>query len=273
MEEIFLTIPPIPKIGKALIVWEKFKQKSIMIAPWWPGQIWLIHLLTDSSRYLFLGESSLILIPGKEMIKKKDMLPPGKIAAFLMDQESNKEENNKQNFKTMCACTERPNKYKQKDKIFHLKKYVQIMGVFDDWMKEKNYTIEDIKNKKIPFKYIENMTWLTKANKMQPFSANHHESFLKTIVYHILKQLKSPQQSKDSQLIFIEDSFFASFLPDYFDLIIIVEAEFSNDHKSVKDLKSQIQKGYQDVESQEEAQNSSMTKDSVRATTAGAQKC
>ncbi|KAA6359907.1 MAG: hypothetical protein EZS28_044565, partial [Streblomastix strix] len=57
-EEIFWIHPPIPKIGKALIAWERFKPKSIMIVPWWPGQIWFTSLLTDSSRYLILGESS-----------------------------------------------------------------------------------------------------------------------------------------------------------------------------------------------------------------------
>ncbi|KAA6379278.1 MAG: hypothetical protein EZS28_025193 [Streblomastix strix] len=62
-----------------------------MIAPWWPGQIWFSHLLTDSSRYFIIGESSRILNQGKEMIKKKDMLPPEKIAALLMDHELIKE--------------------------------------------------------------------------------------------------------------------------------------------------------------------------------------
>ncbi|KAA6378206.1 MAG: hypothetical protein EZS28_026268 [Streblomastix strix] len=97
-EEIFWIPPPFPKIRKALIAWEKFKPKSIMIAPWWPDQIWFTSLLTDSSRYLILGESSLILNPGKEMIKKKDMLQPGKIAAFLMDQELIREGEYQQNF-------------------------------------------------------------------------------------------------------------------------------------------------------------------------------
>ncbi|KAA6368734.1 MAG: hypothetical protein EZS28_035741, partial [Streblomastix strix] len=69
-EEIFWIHPPIPKIGKALIAWEKFKLKSVMIAPWWPGQIWFTSLLTDCSRYLILGENSLILNPGEEMMKK-----------------------------------------------------------------------------------------------------------------------------------------------------------------------------------------------------------
>ncbi|KAA6361696.1 MAG: hypothetical protein EZS28_042779 [Streblomastix strix] len=99
-EEIFWIHPPIPKTGKALIAWEKYKPKLAMTAPWWPGQIWLTSLLTGSSRYLILGESSLIQNLGKEMMKKMDMLPPGKIAAFLMDQESIKGENNQKSFQS-----------------------------------------------------------------------------------------------------------------------------------------------------------------------------
>ncbi|KAA6377295.1 MAG: hypothetical protein EZS28_027175, partial [Streblomastix strix] len=34
------------------------------------------------------------------------------------------------------------------------KKYMQTMGVFDDWMKGKNYTIQDIMNQKIPFEHF-----------------------------------------------------------------------------------------------------------------------
>ncbi|KAA6368501.1 MAG: hypothetical protein EZS28_035973 [Streblomastix strix] len=52
----------------------------------------------------------------------------------------------------------------------------------------------------------------------------------------------------------------------------IVEAESPNDHERAKVQNSQMQKDDQDVEPQEEAQDSSMTKDSDRATTAGAQK-
>ncbi|KAA6358985.1 MAG: hypothetical protein EZS28_045489 [Streblomastix strix] len=70
-KEIFWIYPHIPKIRKALIAWEKFKPMSIMMAPWWPGQILFIHLLTGSSRYIVHEESSLILNPGKEMTKMK----------------------------------------------------------------------------------------------------------------------------------------------------------------------------------------------------------
>ncbi|KAA6374274.1 MAG: hypothetical protein EZS28_030200 [Streblomastix strix] len=52
----------------------------------------------------------------------------------------------------------------------------------------------------------------------------------------------------------------------------IVEAESPNDHESAKVQESQIQKDDQDVEPQDEAQDSSMTKGSDRATIAEAQK-
>ncbi|KAA6401498.1 MAG: hypothetical protein EZS28_002981 [Streblomastix strix] len=39
-------------------------------------------------------------------------------------------------------------------------KYIQTMVLFDDCMKEMNYSIEDIMNKKIPFIHTEFMTWL-----------------------------------------------------------------------------------------------------------------
>ncbi|KAA6372292.1 MAG: hypothetical protein EZS28_032179 [Streblomastix strix] len=62
------------------------------------------------------------------------------------------------------------------------KKYMQTMGVFDDWMKEKNYTVQDIMNQKIPFIHTEFMTWLTRTRKTNPSSAIHHASILNTML-------------------------------------------------------------------------------------------
>ncbi|KAA6389440.1 MAG: hypothetical protein EZS28_015030 [Streblomastix strix] len=56
------------------------------------------------------------------------------------------------------------------------------MGVFDDWMKEKSYTIEDIMNKKIPLTCTEFMIWITKSKKTKPFSAKHNASILNTML-------------------------------------------------------------------------------------------
>ncbi|KAA6321682.1 MAG: hypothetical protein EZS28_054524 [Streblomastix strix] len=62
------------------------------------------------NRYLILGESSLILNPGKEITKRMDMLPRGKIAAFLMDQELIKAGGNQQNFQITQTWLEKSNK-------------------------------------------------------------------------------------------------------------------------------------------------------------------
>ncbi|KAA6393404.1 MAG: hypothetical protein EZS28_011074 [Streblomastix strix] len=56
------------------------------------------------------------------------------------------------------------------------------MGIFEDWMKEKNYTVQDIMNQKIPLIHIESMTWLTRTRKTKPSSANHHASILNTML-------------------------------------------------------------------------------------------
>ncbi|KAA6379537.1 MAG: hypothetical protein EZS28_024936 [Streblomastix strix] len=56
------------------------------------------------------------------------------------------------------------------------------MGVFEDWMNEKNYTVQDIMNQRIPLIYTEFMTWLTRTRKTKPSSAKHHASILNTML-------------------------------------------------------------------------------------------
>ncbi|KAA6377973.1 MAG: hypothetical protein EZS28_026498 [Streblomastix strix] len=97
-EKIFWILPPILKIAKILIAWEMFYPKSIMIAPWWPGQIWFTSLLTGSSTYLFLRKSIQILNQRIEITTTKGLPLTGKITAFLVDQESNWRENCQLNF-------------------------------------------------------------------------------------------------------------------------------------------------------------------------------
>ncbi|KAA6323833.1 MAG: hypothetical protein EZS28_054266, partial [Streblomastix strix] len=62
------------------------------------------------------------------------------------------------------------------------KRYMQTIGVFDDWMKEKNYTIVDIINKKIPFTIIEFVTQLTRTKKTKLSSVIHHAPILNTML-------------------------------------------------------------------------------------------
>ncbi|KAA6399725.1 MAG: hypothetical protein EZS28_004745, partial [Streblomastix strix] len=51
------------------------------------------------------------------------------------------------------------------------KKYIQTMGIFEDWMKEKNYTVQDVMNQKIPFIYTEFMT-CTGSTTVQRLTTN-----------------------------------------------------------------------------------------------------
>ncbi|KAA6402660.1 MAG: hypothetical protein EZS28_001806 [Streblomastix strix] len=62
------------------------------------------------------------------------------------------------------------------------KKYMQTMGLFDDWMGEKKYFMDDILRKRIPFIHTEFMTWLTKTKKTIQSSAKHHASILNTLL-------------------------------------------------------------------------------------------
>ncbi|KAA6380019.1 MAG: hypothetical protein EZS28_024453 [Streblomastix strix] len=103
----------------------------------------------------------------------------------------------------------------------------------------------------------------TKMNKkFYVFAVNKEQDSIASALVknHGMKQL-SPQKSLASHLSLP----IISSQP-------IVESESPNDHESVKVQNSQMQKDDQDIEPQEEAQNSSMTKDSDRATTAKAQK-
>ncbi|KAA6375750.1 MAG: hypothetical protein EZS28_028721 [Streblomastix strix] len=62
------------------------------------------------------------------------------------------------------------------------KKNMQTMKVFYDWMKERNYTIQDMMDQKIPFIHTEFMTWLTRTRKTKPSSAKYHASILNTML-------------------------------------------------------------------------------------------
>ncbi|KAA6397539.1 MAG: hypothetical protein EZS28_006931 [Streblomastix strix] len=133
MEQIFWIHPPIPKIGKALIAWEKLEPKSFMKEPWQPGQIWFIHLLTGSSRYLFTWRELSDSKPGegddeKEgyiTSRKNHGIPYGlrveqgrKILTEFLDNINMARENQQ------LIIEEQKNNIQQK--------YILILGVFDD---------------------------------------------------------------------------------------------------------------------------------------------
>ncbi|KAA6403542.1 MAG: hypothetical protein EZS28_000932 [Streblomastix strix] len=62
------------------------------------------------------------------------------------------------------------------------KKKLQKIGVFDDWMKEKNYTIEYIMNKNISLTHTKFMTQLTRTKKTKQLLAKHHASLNNTML-------------------------------------------------------------------------------------------
>ncbi|KAA6398402.1 MAG: hypothetical protein EZS28_006067 [Streblomastix strix] len=69
------------------------------------------------------------------------------------------------------------------------KKYMQTMGVFDDWMKERNYTIENIMNQMILFIHTEFKIWLAGTKRTKPSSVKHHASILNTMPSLIRREL------------------------------------------------------------------------------------
>ncbi|KAA6365725.1 MAG: hypothetical protein EZS28_038749 [Streblomastix strix] len=90
--EILLVYLPIPILSRDISYLNNEATLAIVIAPWWPGQLWFTSLMNQSCRYLILGQSSQCLIKGLSMENPKSFLPPGKKAAFLMDQKWRREE-------------------------------------------------------------------------------------------------------------------------------------------------------------------------------------
>ncbi|KAA6402779.1 MAG: hypothetical protein EZS28_001689 [Streblomastix strix] len=152
-----------------------------MIAPWWPGQIRFTLLLTGSNRYVFLRKSIQILNPSKEITTSKDISLSRKIAAFLVDLESNSGEKYQYNFK-QCEQARVTQQIIEGQQFNTLKKYISTMGVIDDMMIELNHTIEDIIIKKISKCYIEFIILLMRTKKTQPSSAKHAEQILNTLL-------------------------------------------------------------------------------------------
>ncbi|KAA6368733.1 MAG: hypothetical protein EZS28_035740 [Streblomastix strix] len=72
------------------------------------------------------------------------------------------------------------------------------MGGFEDWMNEKNNTIRDIMNQKIPFIHTEFKTWLTRTWKTKPSSANIMYRYSTQCFLSYFIQYRSPQLRRDS---------------------------------------------------------------------------
>ncbi|KAA6379998.1 MAG: hypothetical protein EZS28_024474, partial [Streblomastix strix] len=255
-QEIFWIHLPIPKIGRALIAWKKSKSKSIKIVLWLLGQIWFTHLLAGSSRYLHLGESSLIPNPGKEMTKRKDMLPPGKIAAFFIDQGSNKNERMKEmtnidlfewiidNEDQTAATCFSPKQSKKRERYYVRRtddSRVSPKETFFVWFTRLREHFQQCQTDFINQFWTENWEQSDQRYISTRLLQNQlHWESQREACYQINPKQKGEERSP-------------------------------NDHENAKGQKLLIKKDDQEIKPQEEAQDSSMTKNSDRVTTAESQ--
>jgi ribonuclease HI len=82
-----LVHPPIPLIQRCLNKIREEKIVAVVVAPFWQGQWWSTALQALTTRSVVLGEASEVLEMGPLMKKFGDKLPPGQIAAHLVQGE------------------------------------------------------------------------------------------------------------------------------------------------------------------------------------------
>jgi ribonuclease HI len=76
--------PPVPLIGRCL---QKILQENVaavLVIPHWQGQSWSVLLRKMTAQEMVLGKSADLLVPGHQMVEKGDKLPPGCLAAHLL---------------------------------------------------------------------------------------------------------------------------------------------------------------------------------------------
>jgi ribonuclease HI len=76
--------PPIPLISRCLRKVLHENVPAVLVLPQWKGQSWSVLLNKMTHNRLFLGRSENVLLPGSQMQKKGDKLPPGGMAAHLL---------------------------------------------------------------------------------------------------------------------------------------------------------------------------------------------
>jgi ribonuclease HI len=76
--------PPIPLIGRCLRKILEENVPALIVLPHWKGQSWSVLLQKMTQRQIVLGKCDEVLIPGKQMLEKGDLLPPGHLAAHLL---------------------------------------------------------------------------------------------------------------------------------------------------------------------------------------------
>ncbi|KAA6386936.1 MAG: putative Transposon Ty3-I Gag-Pol polyprotein [Streblomastix strix] len=119
--EISLVNPPVSILSRVISYLNYKSTLAIVIAPWWPGQPWFTSFMSQSSRYFILGHSNQCLIKGLSMENPKRFQPPGKIAAFLMDQKWRSEEWFQLRFQTGQDFLEELSNYQSMDRDSRLR--------------------------------------------------------------------------------------------------------------------------------------------------------
>jgi hypothetical protein len=81
-----LAHPPIPMLQAVLAKIRRDGAKAILIAPNWRGAMWM-HALRPSlvTKPIVLGTAETVLVAGPGMRAQRSSLPPGNIAAYLLD--------------------------------------------------------------------------------------------------------------------------------------------------------------------------------------------
>ncbi|KAA6375152.1 MAG: putative reverse transcriptase, partial [Streblomastix strix] len=82
--------PPIPLIPATLSKLKRQGVQALLIVPNWPSQPWWPELRSMMSRFMILGESKDLLIPGRRMKKQKWHPPPGKLIAVWIEETEEK---------------------------------------------------------------------------------------------------------------------------------------------------------------------------------------
>ncbi|KAA6364196.1 MAG: hypothetical protein EZS28_040277, partial [Streblomastix strix] len=182
-KQIFWIYTLIPKTGKVQITWYKFKPKSFMIEQWWLGQVWLTVFSSRQQQIPYSWTELSDSEPGEGDDQEDGHVTTRKNRSIPHGPRVDQERKLLTEFLDNIYMTRETQQMIIEGQKFNTqKKYMQTMGVFDDWMKGKNYTIQDTMNQKIPYKNIEFMTWLTRTRKTKPSSAKHHASILNTML-------------------------------------------------------------------------------------------
>ncbi|KAA6313821.1 MAG: hypothetical protein EZS28_055690, partial [Streblomastix strix] len=163
-EGIFWIHPPIPKIVKALIAWERF-QTNVSHDSTLVARSNMVHVLTNRQQQIpyswrELSDSE----PGEGDDQDEGHVTTRKNRGIPHGPRVDRGRRILTEFLDNINMTRETQKMIIEGQKYNIqKKYMQTIEVFEDWMKEKNYTVQDIMNQKIPFIHSELMTWQTRT--------------------------------------------------------------------------------------------------------------